>query len=112
MHVPLPKGARWDDVYGASLRNVMSAIAQFDPKVLVVLLGLDTHEWDAVAVNRGGFALHDRDYYEMGCCMGRYMAGKHVPCMFVQEGGYKMDVVGDAATDVIGGYAVGVSGEE
>jgi hypothetical protein len=40
------------------------------------------------------------------------MAGKHVPCVFVQEGGYKMDVVGNAAVDVIGGYAVGVSGEE
>ena len=113
MHVPLPKGATWDDVYGRALRDVMSAIAQFDPSALVVSLGLDTHEGDDVAVNRGGFALRDRDYYEMGLCMGRCMAGKRVPCVFVQEGGYKMDVVGDAASDVVGGYAVGVSsGEE
>ena len=113
MHVPLPKGATWDDVYGRALRDVMSAIAQFEPKALVVSLGLDTHEGDDVAVNRGGFALRDRDYYEMGLCMGRYMAGKRVPCVFVQEGGYKMDVVGDAASDVVGGYAVGMSsGEE
>jgi acetoin utilization deacetylase AcuC-like enzyme len=112
--VPLPKGAMWDDVYGRALRDdVMVAISQFDPSALVVSLGLDTHEGDDVAVNRGGFALRDRDYYEMGLCMGRCMAGKRVPCVFVQEGGYKMDVVGDAASDVVGGYAVGVSsGEE
>jgi acetoin utilization deacetylase AcuC-like enzyme len=108
MHVPLPKGAGWDDAYRSSLRGVMSAIAKFDPSALVVSLGLDTHEGDAVAVNRGGFKLRGRDYYEMGLCMGGYMAGRDVPCVFVQEGGYKMDVVGDAAADVVGGYAAGV----
>ena len=86
----------------------MSAIVQFDPRALVVSLGLDTYDGDNVAVNRGGFKLHGTDYYEMGMFMGKHMKGRNVPCVFVQEGGYKMDVVGDAAADVVGGYAIGV----
>ncbi|KAL3809739.1 hypothetical protein ACHAXA_009241 [Cyclostephanos tholiformis] len=111
LHVPLPPGAGWDDVYASSLSDAMLAITKFEPSALVVSLGLDTHDGDAVAVNRGGFTLSGRDYYEMGRLMGSYMSGKDVPCVFVQEGGYKMDVVGDAAADVVGGYAAGVGGE-
>ena len=89
----------------------MEAIIKFEPQALVVSLGLDTHEGDAVAVNRGGFQLSGRDYYEMGMYIGKCMIGKNVPCVFVQEGGYKMDVVGDAAADVVGGYAIAVGGD-
>ncbi|KAL3766574.1 hypothetical protein ACHAW5_003877 [Stephanodiscus triporus] len=111
MHVPLGKGAGWSDRYEASLRDAMSAIAKFRPQALVVSLGLDTYDGDAVAVNRGGFKLSGKDYVEMGRLIGSYMAKKDVPCVFVQEGGYKMDVVGDAAADVVGGYAMAI-GEE
>lgn len=39
--------------------------------------------------------------------MGAFTAGKHIPTVFVQEGGYKMDTIGLAAANVVGGYAAG-----
>ncbi|KAL3771396.1 hypothetical protein ACHAWU_004669 [Discostella pseudostelligera] len=114
LHIPLQQGASWEGdgkeggAYKVALDKAMSAIVQFDPHALVVSLGLDTYDGDNVAVNRGGFKLKGTDYYEMGKFMGKFMKGRNVPCVFVQEGGYKMDVVGDAAADVVGGYAVGV----
>jgi len=40
----------------------------------------------------------------MGRLIGRKLAGK-VPTLFIQEGGYKMDIVGEAAARVVGGFA-------
>ena len=60
-----------------------------------------------MAVNRAGFKLNGNDYYEMGLLMGRYMKGKDIPIVFVQEGGYKMDTVGMAAANVVGGFTAG-----
>ncbi|KAL7428390.1 hypothetical protein ACHAXH_002492 [Discostella pseudostelligera] len=114
LHIPLQQGASWEGegkeggAYKVALDKAMSAIVQFDPHALVVSLGLDTYDGDNVAVNRGGFKLKGTDYYQMGKFMGKFMKGRNVPCVFVQEGGYKMDVVGDAAADVVGGFAVGV----
>jgi len=41
----------------------------------------------------------------MGRHIGRYFAGNRIPTVFVQEGGYKMDAVGEAATNVVLGYS-------
>jgi len=60
-----------------------------------------------VAVNRAGFQLSGQDFYELGFCMGSFMKGRNIPTVFVQEGGYKMDTIGTAASSVVGGYAVG-----
>jgi acetoin utilization deacetylase AcuC-like enzyme len=48
----------------------------------------------------------------MGLAMGKVMLGKNIPTVFVQEGGYKMDVVGMAASNVVRGYATGAAGEK
>lgn len=110
LHIPLaPAGATWEGQYKSALEKAMSAIVEFDAAALVVSLGLDTYEGDSVAVNRGGFKLKGKDYYAMGLCMGQYMVGKNIPCVFVQEGGYKMDTVGDAAADVVCGFALGAT---
>lgn len=45
----------------------------------------------------------------MGLAMGSFMKGKNVPTVFVQEGGYKMDTIGMAAANVVGGFAAGAS---
>lgn len=41
--------------------------------------------------------------------MGSFMKGEKIPVVFVQEGGYKMDIVGNAASSIVGGFAVGAS---
>ena len=126
LHIPLPKGSAWHDdddddddddnsssgssSYKRALKQAMETISKFEPRALVISLGLDTYAGDAVAVNRGGFQLSGDDYFKMGVYIGKCMMDKNVPCVFVQEGGYKMDVVGDAAADVVGGYAIAVSG--
>ena len=91
----------------------MSAISDFNPAALVVSMGLDTYEGDKVAVNRGGFKLKGHDYFNVGSIIARYMAGKHVPCVFIQEGGYKMDTIGSAASEVVNGYSftIGAGGK-
>ncbi|KAL3792882.1 hypothetical protein HJC23_004807 [Cyclotella cryptica] len=112
LHIPLAPGATWDGAYKEALEKAMKAIVEFDVAGLVVSLGLDTYEGDSVAVNRAGFKLSGNDYYEMGLLMGKCMMGKNIPTVFVQEGGYKMDVVGVAAAKVVGGYATGAAGGE
>lgn len=62
---------------------------------------------DSVAVNRAGFKLSGEDYYQMGLLMGGFMKGRSIPTVFVQEGGYKMDTIGMAAANVVGGYVAG-----
>jgi acetoin utilization deacetylase AcuC-like enzyme len=51
--------------------------------------------------------LSGEDYYQMGLLMGGFMKGRSIPTVFVQEGGYKMDTIGMAAANVVGGYAAG-----
>ena len=109
-HIPLEPGATWDGTYKAAIKKAMKAIVDYDVAGLVISLGLDTHEGDSVAVNKGGFKLSGKDYYHIGKCMGAFFEGKIIPTVFVQEGGYKMDVVGEAAAHVVGGFAVGAGG--
>ena len=104
VHIPLPAGTAWKE-YKVALSTAMEAVAAFDPIGFVVSMGLDTHDGDAVAVNRGGFKLRGQDYFEMGRHIGSYFAGNRIPTVFVQEGGYKMDVVGEAAANVVLGYS-------
>mmetsp|Transcript_4286 Transcript_4286/g.9575 ORF Transcript_4286/g.9575 Transcript_4286/m.9575 type:complete len:424 (+) Transcript_4286:104-1375(+) len=112
LHIPLAPGATWAETYKTALEKAMTAIVEFDVSGLVISLGLDTYEGDSVAVNRAGFKLSGNDYHEMGLCMGQFMKGRNVPTVFVQEGGYKMDVVGQAAAGVVGGFSVGAGSSE
>lgn len=136
LHIPLAPGATWDETYKAALEKAMDAIEKFDVAGSVVSLGLDTYDGvsefdsnhakynpnspvlslchfteyqDSVAVNRAGFKLSGNDYYEMGLVMGSFMKGRNIPTVFVQEGGYKMDTIGMAAANVVGGFAAGAS---
>lgn len=101
LHLPLPPGTEWD-VYGPALEKALDRILDFGAQALVVSLGLDTHEGDEVSVRRAGFRLRGSDYLEMGQTMGRMI--RDMPTVFIQEGGYKMDVVGEVAADVVVGF--------
>ena len=58
--------------------------------------------------------MRDRDYYEIcDCAWEGTWRGNACPACSCRRVVIKMDVVGDAASDVVGGYAVGMSsGEE
>ena len=79
----------------------MTRIHEFGATALVVSMGLDTLEGDPCAVVRAGFKLSGNDYLEMGKTIGY----NKIPTLFIQEGGYKMDKIAQAAADVLAGFA-------
>ena len=93
----------WSNGYKQSLERALDHIAEFGTKALVVSLGLDTYEADEVKTPGAGFCLSGKDYHEMGKTIGRKIIHT-TPTVFIQEGGYRMDVVGDAAADVVLGF--------
>mmetsp|Transcript_25041 Transcript_25041/g.41297 ORF Transcript_25041/g.41297 Transcript_25041/m.41297 type:complete len:383 (-) Transcript_25041:1823-2971(-) len=111
LHIPLAPGVTWQE-YKPALEKAMNAIIDFDVGGLVVSMGLDTYEGDSVSVSKGGFKLKGNDYVELGRSIGSFLKDKFIPTVFVQEGGYKMDVIGQAAADVLGGFSEGTGSSE
>jgi len=107
LHIPLKPGTTWKDSYETELSRAMDTIVQFGTQALIVSIGLDTYDGDPVAIRRAGFHLSGKDYIQMGKVIGEKLQrnNMNIPIVFIQEGGYKMDVVGDAAAMVVGGCA-------
>jgi acetoin utilization deacetylase AcuC-like enzyme len=101
LHLPLPPGTGWDTGYRAALETGLQAIARFVPLTAVVVsLGLDTYDQDPCAIRRAGFRLQGDDYKQMGQLLAENIAAD-IPVVFVQEGGYRMDKIGEAAANVV-----------
>lgn len=95
LNLPLPRGTG-DDAYLKTLDAAFERIAAFGADVLVVALGLDAHIDDpfkGLAVTTPGFAR-----------IGAAIAGLSLPTLFVQEGGYISDALGDNLTHVLQGF--------
>jgi len=95
LNIPLPLGTG-DDGYMQSLDVAAKAIKAFAPGALVVALGLDASEHDplrGLAVTTDGFRR-----------IGEAIAGMGLPTVFVQEGGYLSDILGQNLTAVLGGF--------
>ena len=105
LHIPLPPHTHWEPTYKDALTHAMETIRDvFQANALVVSLGLDTYDGDTVAVRRAGFHLKGDDYKQMGNIIGS-MSPKGIPIVVIQEGGYLMSAVGQAASDVVAGIA-------
>ncbi len=96
LNLPLARGT--DDAgFLAALELSLQQIRSFGADVVVVALGLDAFIDDpfkGLAVTTPGFAR-----------IGAAIAGLGLPCLFVQEGGYICDALGDNLTSVLGGFA-------
>ena len=95
LNLPLPRGTD-DTGFLATLDVALQQIRSFGADVVVVALGLDAYEGDpfkGLAVTTPGFAR-----------IGAAIAGLGLPCLFVQEGGYICDGLGDNLTSVLGGF--------
>ncbi|MGB3277743.1 MAG: histone deacetylase family protein [Pseudorhodobacter sp.] len=96
LNLPLARGT--DDAgFLAALDVSLQQIRSFGADVVVVALGLDAFIGDpfkGLAVTTPGFAR-----------IGAAIAGLGLPCLFVQEGGYICDALGDNLTSVLGGFA-------
>eukprot|EP00978_Attheya_sp_CCMP212_P029476 scaffold104840_cov53-Attheya_sp.AAC.5 len=105
LHLPLPPGTTWNEGYQQALTRAMEAIMEFGAHALVVSLGVDTHLDDPVVLRGAGFRLEGTDYWNMGETMASSLTNR-IPTVIVQEGGYKMDVVAEAVSNVVLGYAL------
>ncbi len=81
---PMPLGVN-DEDYLRVLDKALECIIQFQPRILVVSLGLDIAQGDPV----GGFQITPRGF----TVIGRRIADLNLPLIIVQEGGYLLDTM-------------------
>ena len=78
------------------LNHALVQIKAFGPDVLLVSLGLDTHEGDPIS----RFALKTADYFRMGAII----EDAKLPTLFTFEGGYNIEAIGTITVNVLQGF--------
>jgi acetoin utilization deacetylase AcuC-like enzyme len=95
-----PLAQRTDDAgYLAVLEEALAAIRAFEPVALVVSAGLDIAAGDP----SGGFEITTAGLEEIGRRIAGLGAGG-VPTVIVQEGGYRLDTLGESAAAFLGAF--------
>ncbi|MDR5815614.1 histone deacetylase family protein [Caballeronia sp. LZ033] len=95
LNLPLPRATTFD-LHEPALLQAGVAIAQHGADALIVSLGVDTFESDAI----GHFRLSTPDFTRIG----RRIATFGLPTLFVMEGGYMVDEIGVNAVNVLLGF--------
>ena len=98
LNAPLARGAGWSD-YEPALFHCLKAIKAYSPDALVVSLGVDTAAGDLLS----GFLLQPDDFMRLGAAV----AGLRLKTLFVFEGGYAVDDIGQNVVSVLGGFCGG-----
>ncbi len=98
LNIPLPENIG-GDVYLAALQPALKRIARFNPRFLVVALGLDTAKEDPT----GSWTLVAADFEAVGNAIGSLRR----PTLVVQEGGYDTRVLGINAASFFAGLWAG-----
>ncbi|MGB5540674.1 MAG: acetylpolyamine amidohydrolase, partial [Gammaproteobacteria bacterium] len=88
LNVPLPEGLD-GAAYRQHLARALKQVARFEPRYLVLGLGLDTAKGDPT----GSFTLTTRDFHENG----RMIGALGLPTLVTQEGGYRTRSLGQNA---------------
>lgn len=96
MNFPLPKGTN-DKLYQKTLEQALKRIQKFNPKYLIVPLGLDTHRDDPI----GGFKL-TTNYYTI---MAKTINSLKLSTLIIQEGGYNTKLLGDNVVAFLKGFS-------
>ncbi|HUO98423.1 MAG TPA: histone deacetylase family protein [Rhizomicrobium sp.] len=95
LNLPLPEGTDWAR-YDEALVQAIAAVKAWRPDVVLISMGLDTYVEDPIAL----FRLKAADYLRMGA----RLAELHLPALFVLEGGYCFDALGELAVNVLEGF--------
>jgi acetoin utilization deacetylase AcuC-like enzyme len=95
LNLPLPNGTDGSG-YGAALDTALAALRRWNPRLLVLSFGADTHSSDPIC----GFGLERPDYTEFA---GR-IAALGVPTLIVMEGGYAVDELGRNVAAFLSGF--------
>ena len=92
LNLPLARGADWA-IYREALEAALAAAGAFGPDALVVSLGVDTYAGDPL----GHFHLTGEDFRRLGA----RIAQAALPTLFVMEGGYAIQALGDNVAAVL-----------
>jgi len=95
LNIPLARGVT-DDAYLDALSQACAQIRAYGPAWLVVSLGVDTFGGDPI----GDFALTSQAYPRIGACIAQL----NRPTVFIMEGGYAVDRLGDNVAGVLTGF--------
>jgi acetoin utilization deacetylase AcuC-like enzyme len=87
--VPLMPGTVWSS-YKTKLQHVLDRVAAFGAQAVVVSMGFDTLGGDREASDGAGMNLAPADFTEMG----RMFTCLPIPVLYIQEGGYYLEVRG------------------
>ena len=98
LNLPLPRGTDWH-AYAEALARATGAIDAFGADVVLVSLGLDTFEHDPISF----FRLRTDDYSRMGASIAKLRK----PVLFVFEGGYNIEALGENTANVLEGFEAG-----
>jgi acetoin utilization deacetylase AcuC-like enzyme len=91
LNLPLPPGTEWA-TYEDALAVALEGIRAFGAETLVVSLGVDT-----AAEDPDSFRLTGDDFGRLGGAI----ASLRLPTLFIQEGGYCLDVIGRNVVNVL-----------
>ncbi len=92
---PLPRGAG-DDLYLSTLDRALERLDAHRPERLVLSLGLDAAAGDPA----GGVCLSPQAFRRIG----ERLASLNLPTLFVQEGGYGLDSLGENCLSFFSGF--------
>ena len=95
LNLPLPRGTG-DDEYLIVLQTALARIKAYGADVVVIALGLDSHENDplqGLSITTPGFAR-----------LGAAIAELNLPMLLVQEGGYLSDDLGHNINSFLTGF--------
>ncbi len=99
LNLPLRWGTDWDGGYARALDTACSRIAEYGADAVVVSLGVDTYEGDPIS----RFCLKAADFPRVG----QMLRGLERPTLFVMEGGYAVDALGQNVCSVLEGFERG-----
>ena len=92
---PLKRGAEWA-IWSEALEAACGAVAAYGPDALVVSLGVDTFRKDPIS----HFDLESEDFLRIG----ERIARLKMPTLFLMEGGYAVEEIGNNVVNVLAGY--------
>ena len=92
---PMPPGTRYEAWVGA-LEEAIFQIQKFRAAALIVSLGVDTYKEDPISF----FGLETEDYLQCG----KHLSQLNLPTVFVLEGGYALELVGQNVANVLIGF--------
>ena len=88
-----------DEEYLQTLKAALDHISEFSPQAMVIALGLDAYEGDpynGLGISTLGFSK-----------IASEIAKLKLPTIFVQEGGYLSDALGENLISFINGFEIG-----